>query len=154
MTPQQIQDVRRTWAMVAPIADQAAVLFYERLFTIDPPTRALFRRTDMTAQRATLMGTLALVVKGLDELDRLAPAVESLGRRHAGYGVVASHYVSVGAALLWTLEQGLGAEFTPAVREAWTTAYLTLADVMQDAAARLEGTGTDGAGERATPTAA
>jgi hemoglobin-like flavoprotein len=143
MTPQQIDDVRRTWAMVAPIADQAATLFYDRLFTIDPPTRALFRRTEMSAQRATLMGTLALVVKGLDELDRLVPAVESLGRRHAGYGVVASHYVSVGAALLWTLEQGLGAEFTPAVREAWTTAYLTLADVMQEAAARM-GDGTTG----------
>jgi nitric oxide dioxygenase len=139
MSPQQIADVRRTWALVAPIADAAAVLFYDRLFTIDPPTRALFRRTDMAAQRATLMGTLALVVKGLDELDRLVPAVESLGRRHAGYGVVASHYVSVGAALLWTLEQGLGAEFTPQVREAWTTAYLVLADVMQDAATRLDG---------------
>jgi nitric oxide dioxygenase len=138
-------DVRRTWALVAPIADQAASLFYDRLFTIDPPTRHLFRRTDMAAQRATLMGTLALVVKGLDELDRLVPAVESLGRRHAGYGVVASHYVSVGAALLWTLEQGLGAEFTPDVREAWTTAYLTLADVMQDAAARLDGPDGDAA---------
>ena len=138
MTPQQINDVRRTWALVAPIADEAATLFYDRLFTIDPPTRQLFRRTDMAAQRATLMGTLALVVKGLDELDRLVPAVQGLGRRHAGYGVVASHYVSVGAALLWTLEQGLGAEFTPAVREAWTTAYLTLADVMQQAAAQLD----------------
>jgi len=138
MTPQQMADVRRTWALVAPIADEAAVLFYDRLFTIDPPTRDLFRRTDMAAQRATLMGTLALVVKGLDELDRLMPAVEGLGRRHAGYGVIGAHYVSVGAALLWTLEQGLGTEFTPAVREAWTTAYLTLADVMQDAAARLD----------------
>jgi nitric oxide dioxygenase len=138
MTPQQIADVKRTWAMVAPIADQAAILFYDRLFAIDPATRPLFRRTDMAAQRATLMGTLALVVKGLDELDRLVPAVEALGRRHAGYGVIAEHYASVGAALLWTLEQGLGAAFTPAVREAWTTAYGILAGVMQDAAAEAE----------------
>lgn len=138
MTPQQIADVKRTWAMVAPIADQAAILFYDRLFAIDPATKPLFRRTDMAAQRATLMGTLTLVVKGLDELDRLVPAVEALGRRHAGYGVIAEHYGSVGAALLWTLEQGLGAAFTPAVREAWTTAYGILAGVMQDAAAQAE----------------
>ncbi len=136
MTPQQADDVRRTWAMVAPIADQAAILFYDRLFEIAPETRPLFRRTDMAAQRATLMGTLALVVKGLDQLDRLVPAVENLGRRHAGYGVVAEHYGSVGAALLWTLERGLGPEFTPSVRDAWTTAYGILATVMQDAAAR------------------
>ena len=136
MTPQQIRDVRRTWAMVAPISDQAAILFYDRLFEIDPATRSLFRRTDMAAQRATLMGTLTLVVKGLDELERLVPAVEGLGRRHAGYGVIAEHYGSVGAALLWTLEQGLGAEFTPEVRDAWATAYGILAGVMQDAAAR------------------
>lgn len=70
MTPQQVNDVRRTWAMVAPIADQATILFYDRLFAIDLPTRSLFRRTDMAAQRATLMGTLALVVKGLDELEQ------------------------------------------------------------------------------------
>jgi hemoglobin-like flavoprotein len=136
MTPQQINDVKRTWAMVTPIADQAAILFYDRLFEIDPAARVLFRRTDMAAQRATLMGTLTLVVKGLDELERLVPAVEGLGRRHAGYGVIAEHYGSVGAALLWTLEQGLGAEFTPEVRDAWATAYGILAGVMQDAAAR------------------
>lgn len=136
MTPQQVADVRRTWAMVTPIADQAAILFYDRLFAIDPATRPLFRRTDMAAQRATLMGTLTLVVKGIDELDRLIPVVENLGRRHAGYGVIAEHYGSVGAALLWTLEQGLGAEFTPDVRDAWATAYGILAGVMQDAAAR------------------
>src|SRR5829696_6986128 len=82
MTPEQIADIRRTWAMVTPIADQAAVLFYDRLFAIDPATKPLFRRTDMVAQRATLMGTLALVVKGVDELDRLVPIVENLGRRH------------------------------------------------------------------------
>jgi nitric oxide dioxygenase len=136
MTPQQVNDVRRTWAMVAPIADQAAILFYDRLFEIAPEARQLFRRTDMAAQRATLMGTLALVVKGLDELERLVPAVEGLGRRHAGYGVVAEHYGSVGEALLWTLEQGLGAAFTAEVHDAWATAYGILATVMQDAAAR------------------
>lgn len=135
MTPQQIHDVRRTWAMVAPIADQAAMLFYDRLFAIAPETRRLFRRTEMAAQRATLMGTLALVVKGLDELERLVPAVEALGRRHAGYGVIAEHYATVGQALLWTLEKGLGPEFTPDVRDAWATAYGILATVMQDAAA-------------------
>ena len=154
MTPEQIADVRRTWAMVTPIADQAAILFYDRLFAIDPATRSLFRRTDMAGQRATLMGTLALVVKGLDELDRLVPLVENLGRRHAGYGVIAEHYVSVGSALLWTLSQGLGPEFTPAVRDAWATAYGILAEVMQDAAARMADEAQDTAGMVAVAPAA
>jgi len=75
------------------------------------------------------------VVKSLDRLDQIVPAVQALGRRHAGYGVRAEHYETVGAALLWTLEQGLGDGFSPAVRDAWAQAYGTLASVMIDAAA-------------------
>jgi hemoglobin-like flavoprotein len=94
----------------------------------------LFRKTDMDRQRKVLMQTLTVVVKTLDRIEQLLPAVEALGRRHAGYGVRDSHYATVGAALLWTLEQGLGEAFTPAVREAWTEAYGTLASVMIEAA--------------------
>jgi hemoglobin-like flavoprotein len=154
MTPEQIADIRRTWAMVTPIADAAAVLFYDRLFAIDPATKPLFRRTDMAAQRATLMGTLALVVKGIDGLDRLVPIVENLGRRHAGYGVIAQHYISVGSALMWTLAQGLGPEFTPSVRDAWANAYGILATVMQDAAAREADERRGGAGINSVASAA
>lgn len=87
----------------------------------------------MVAQRKVLMQTLTVVVKSLDRLEQIVPAVEALGRRHAGYGVREAHYASVGAALLWTLEQGLGDAFTPAVRNAWTEAYGTLASVMIEA---------------------
>jgi hemoglobin-like flavoprotein len=89
----------------------------------------------MAAQRKVLMQTLTVVVKSLDRLDQIVPAVQALGRRHAGYGVRAEHYDTVGAALLWTLEQGLGNGFSPEVRDAWTQAYGTLASVMIDAAA-------------------
>ena len=84
-------------------------------------------------QRKVLMQTLTVVVKSLDRLDQIVPAVQALGRRHAGYGVREAHYATVGAALLWTLEQGLGAAFTPPVRNAWATAYGILASVMIDA---------------------
>jgi len=114
-------------------ADTAAGLFYGRLFELDPAVERLFRRTDMAAQRKVLMQTLAVVVKSLDRLDQIVPAVQALGRRHAGYGVREAHYATVGAALLWTLEQGLGSGFTPAVREAWATAYGILASEMIDA---------------------
>ena len=134
MTPTQVGLIRESWAAVEPIADTAAGLFYGRLFELDPTLERLFRRTDMVRQRQVLMGTLAVVVKTLDRIDELLPAVEALGRRHAGYGVRESHYATVGAALLWTLEQGLGEAFTPAVREAWTAAYGTLASVMIEAA--------------------
>ena len=134
MTPSQVALIRDSWSTVEPIADAAAGLFYGRLFELDPTIERLFRRTDMAAQRKVLMQTLTVVVKSLDKLDQLVPAVQALGRRHAGYGVREAHYATVGSALLWTLEQGLGAAFTPAVREAWTEAYGTLASVMIDAA--------------------
>jgi hemoglobin-like flavoprotein len=134
MTPTQVGLIRESWAAVEPIADAAASLFYGRLFELDPALERLFRRTDMDRQRKVLMQTLTVVVKTLDRIDQLLPAVQALGRRHAGYGVRDTHYATVGAALLWTLEQGLGEAFTPAVREAWTEAYGTLASVMVEAA--------------------
>ena len=133
MISTDIDLIRASWSGVEPIADTAAGLFYGRLFELDPAIERLFRRTDMPAQRKVLMQTLTVVVKSLDRLDQIVPAVQALGRRHAGYGVREAHYATVGAALLWTLEQGLGAAFTPPVRNAWATAYGILASVMIDA---------------------
>lgn len=129
MTPEQIASVRDSFGKVAPIADQAAALFYGRLFETAPETRALFK-SDISEQGRKLMATLAVVVRGLDDLPSLMPAVTRLAERHASYGVAAAHYVPVGAALLWTLEQGLGEGFTPEVKDAWTTAYGTLSGAM------------------------
>ena len=126
--------VQTTFAQVAPIADQAAAMFYDRLFQIDPDLRIMFKE-DMTEQRRMLMETLALAVAGLDAPDELVPVVQELGRRHKGYGVCDSDYDTVGTALLWTLEQGLGAGFTDEVRDAWTAVYGLLAGVMKSAAA-------------------
>jgi len=134
MTPAQQDLIRSTWAQVAPIADPAARIFYDRLFKLDPSLRPMFAFTDMEAQRKNLMQMLAVVVKGIDHLDTLVPAVEALGRRHAGYGVQPSHYATVGQALLDTLALGLGDAFTPEARAAWTEAYELLAGVMLAAA--------------------
>jgi hemoglobin-like flavoprotein len=130
MTPRQVELIRASWTEVEPIQDVAATLFYDRLFELDPLLRRLFRRTDMAAQKKVLMQTLAVVVRSLDRLDQLVPAVQALGRRHAGYGVRATHYETVGDALLWTLGQGLGDAFTPELRDAWAEAYGVLAAVM------------------------
>ena len=131
VTPEQIVLVQESFAQVVPIADTAAALFYGRLFEMDPTLRALFR-ADMRAQYRNLMQTLTVVVRGLDRLDSILPAVEALGRRHAGYGVKDEHFQVVGEALLWTLQQGLGQAFTPEVRQAWATAYGLLARTMKD----------------------
>jgi hemoglobin-like flavoprotein len=130
MTPQQIDLVQQSFGRVQPIADAAAELFYNRLFTLDPSLRSLFRG-DMKQQGRMLMSVLGIAVNGLRNLDTLAPVVRKLGARHVGYGVKNEHYQTVGAALLWTLEQGLGDAFTPDVRDAWATAYELLATVMQ-----------------------
>lgn len=134
MTPEQIRLVRASWSEVVPIADTAARLFYGRLFEIEPDLRRLFQRTDMAAQRTKLMQTLSVAVAALDKMDTLGPALAAMGRRHDGYGVQDHHYDLVGAALLWTLEQGLGDGFTPSVRGAWTAAYTMLAAAMRGTA--------------------
>ena len=133
MTPAQIQLVQSTWSQVLPIADTAATLFYGRLFELDPALRPLFK-PDLASQKKNLMQTLGFAVGSLNHPEALIPAVKQLGKRHAGYQVKDEHYATVASALLWTLEQGLGAGFTPEVKAAWTTVYMTLADTMKQAA--------------------
>jgi hemoglobin-like flavoprotein len=125
--------VQDSFATIAPIADDAAVLFYRRLFELDPSLEPMFRG-NMAEQRKKLMQMLTAAVKGLDRLDQLVPVVENLGRRHAGYGVTDAHYDTVGSALLWTLEMGLGRAFTAEVKDAWATVYGLLATTMKEAA--------------------
>ncbi len=130
MTPEQKQIVRQTWALVVPIADNAADLFYDRLFMLDPDLRTLFQGVDLASQKKKLLQALAMTVASLENLDSLAPQLSELGRRHAGYGVVDTHYETVGGALLWTLEQGLQDAWTPKAQEAWTSAYGIVSETM------------------------
>jgi len=129
MTPDQIKSVQASFAKVAPIADTAAGIFYSRLFEIAPEVKPLFRG-DMTEQGRKLMRTLTVVVNGLGNLEAILPAASALAKNHVGYGVKASHYAPVGAALLWTLERGLGPDWTPEVQNAWGAAYATLSSFM------------------------
>lgn len=129
MTPTQIKLVQDSFAKVAPISEQAAVLFYGRLFEVAPSVRAMFP-DDMTEQRKKLMATLAVVVGGLTNLEAVLPAASALARRHVNYGAKPEHYPVVGGALLWTLEKGLGDAWTLDVAEAWTAAYATLSGYM------------------------
>jgi hemoglobin-like flavoprotein len=132
MTPQQVQLVQSSFKKVVPIAATAADLFYTRLFEIAPETRTMFP-PDLTEQKGKLMAMLGTAVTNLHQLDTILPAVKALGQRHKGYGVTAEHYAPVGAALLWTLEKGLGPDFTPEVKAAWTETYTALAGVMSNA---------------------
>src|SRR5215472_12498897 len=129
MTPDQIKLVQQSFSKVAPIADQAAVIFYDRLFEVAPQVRAMFP-ADMTEQRRKLMSTLAVVVSGLSNLESILPAASALATRHVAYGAKAEHYPVVGGALLWTLEKGLGEDWTADVADAWTAAYGTLSGFM------------------------
>jgi hemoglobin-like flavoprotein len=135
MTPAQTALVEQSFRLVAPIAEPAAAIFYRRLFELDPALRPMFAGADMASQGRKLMAAIGFVVGNLRRPEALLPAVAELGRRHAGYGVQPAHYATVGAALLDTLQVGLGEAFTPALREAWAAAYGLLAEVMQRAAA-------------------
>jgi nitric oxide dioxygenase len=129
MTPNQIELVQSSLAKVAPIADVAAELFYGRLFEIAPGVKPLFHG-DMREQGRKLMTTLGVVVNGLKNLDAILPAAKALAARHVGYGVKAADYAPVGESLIWTLEKGLGADFTAEVRTAWLAAYGVVSGVM------------------------
>ena len=127
--------VQGSFAKVVPIAPTAAELFYAKLFELDPEVKALFKG-DMKEQGNKLMTMIGAAVKGLDDLDSLVPVVQDLGSRHGGYGVKDAHYDTVGAALLDTLEKGLGDDWNDELKEAWTTVYSVLAGVMKEAAAK------------------
>ena len=129
MTPDQVKLVQQSFAKVAPISDQAAVIFYDRLFEVAPGVKAMFP-ADMTEQRKKLMATLGAVVNGLSNIESLLPAASALATRHVSYGAKPEHYPVVGSALLWTLEKGLGDAWTPEVAAAWTAAYGTLSSYM------------------------
>jgi hemoglobin-like flavoprotein len=129
MTPDQINAIQESFAKVVPISEQAAMLFYDRLFEIAPGLKPLFRG-DMTEQGRKLMATLGVVVNGLANLESVLPAASALAKRHVDYGVEAADYAPVGAALLWTLERGLGEQWTPPLAAAWTEAYTILSDFM------------------------
>jgi hemoglobin-like flavoprotein len=130
MTPIQVGLVQESWKQVLPIKDEAAQMFYRRLFELNPGLQSLFKG-EMAEQRRKLMAMIGTAVSSLGRVDTLVPALRELGRKHGGYGVHAKDYDTVGAALLWTLEQGLGAQFTPEVRAAWTETYGVLAATMQ-----------------------
>lgn len=134
MNDVQIQLVQDSFTKVAPIADTAAQLFYQRLFLLDAESEILFENSDMHSQGQKLMKMVGHAVGSLDDLEPLIPVVQKLGVRHKISGVQPSHYDTVGQALLWTLEQGLGDDFTPEVSEAWASAYGLLSGVMQAAA--------------------
>jgi hemoglobin-like flavoprotein len=129
MNSTQITLVQESFAKISPISEQAAVLFYDRLFEVAPAVRSMFP-DDMTEQRKKLMTTLAVVVNGLANLETVLPAASALAKRHVGYGAKPEHYPVVGGALLWTLEKGLGEAWTPETASAWTAAYGTLSGYM------------------------
>ena len=136
MTPRQMALVQGSWKDVLAVSETTAQLFYLRLFALDPSLQPMFKG-EMREQGRKLIAMMSVAVNGLARIETLVPVIEALGRRHAGYGVKDEHYATVAAALLWALEQGLGARFTPDVRDAWSAAYGLLASTMQ-AAARQE----------------
>jgi hemoglobin-like flavoprotein len=129
MTPNHVALVQTSFASVAPIAGVAADLFYDRLFETAPDVRRMFP-SDLAEQKKKLMTMLGTAVAGLARPDALLPVVRALGVRHAGYGVTAGHFAPVGAALIWTLEQGLGEAFTADVKAAWVEVYGVLSRTM------------------------
>lgn len=130
MDPQTIALVQDSWRRVLPMGAAVGDLFYQHLFEADPTLKPLFQG-NLHQQAFKLIQMIDGAVGQLGDLDTLVPVLQQLGQRHLGYGVQAAHYDTVGAALLKTLEQGLGSSCTPDTRAAWTAVYGVMADVMQ-----------------------
>jgi|HubBroStandDraft_1064217.scaffolds.fasta_scaffold17935_4 hemoglobin-like flavoprotein len=129
ITRDECRLVQASFAELDPIADEVAATFYRRLFELNPSLAPLFK-SDMELQGMKFMEKLAVAVMGLEDLDSIASLVETLGRAHAGYGVQASHYATARDALLWALEDRLGAAFNAQLRSAWAAAYDTISTAM------------------------
>lgn len=136
MTPEQITMVQESFTKVEPIADKAADIFYDRLFETTPEVRKMFP-ADMTAQKESLMQTITVAVNNLHQVETIVDTVKELGAKHVGYGVKNEHYDSVGSALLYTLEAGLGDDWNDELKEAWTATYTLVADTMKEGAASV-----------------
>ena len=135
MTPDQVSLVQQSFRAILPIREQAAALFYQRLFQLDPALRPLFAHVSLHSQGAKLMAALGFVVGSLNEPGPMLAAIRALAVRHVGYGVRdAAPYASVGRALISTLEAGLGDAWTPQLRDAWSEAYALLSGAMIQAA--------------------
>ena len=134
MTNEQINLIKKSFRPVMAQAAVAADVFYNRLFESEPNLRALFP-VDLQEQKQKLMKTLGLAVANLDKFDELKPVLESLGRKHAEYGVREEYYPMVGGALLWTLSELLGAaNFDAATEEAWVEMFEVVSATMINAA--------------------
>jgi hemoglobin-like flavoprotein len=135
ITPRQIKLIQQSFSKVEPIAEQAAGIFYNKLFEYEPSVRPLFKK-GMDAQGRMLMMTLKVAVKALNDLDALVPILQQLAKKHVSYGVRAEHYTPVGNALLFTLKTGLGPDWNPELRQAWVDVYRLMAQTMKAAAYR------------------
>lgn len=135
MTTKQIELVKTSWGLVAQIEmETVGGLFYNRLFEIMPEVKPMFNRTPMPEQSKKLLMLLTYVISKLDKLEDILDEVKNLARSHVKYGVQEKHYAPVGAALLWTLEQGLGEHWNPELKDAWTKTYTVLSGAMIEAA--------------------
>ncbi len=130
MTEEEIKIIKRTWKIFRDI-DPVIVgdTFYAKLFSDNPSLRKMFPK-DMNLQYQKLMDMLSTIVARLDNIQVLTDDIVAMGKRHQGYGVKPGHYKLVGASLIWTLEKGLGPDFTPDVKKAWLKCYTFLAGLM------------------------
>jgi len=139
MIPQRRQLVTESWKSLAPNGALVGAIFYRRLFEIDPGLRPMFSAVSLDEQIHKLVTMLDLVVHWLDVPDKLVPVLKKLGERYSTYGVQDDHYGKVGAALIGTLEEGLGDKFTPELRSAWIEAFVLISSLMRRGAAKISG---------------
>lgn len=133
LTARQVQLIQQSFSKVEPIADQAAAIFYAKLFEYDPSLRSMFK-PDLTDQGKKLMAVLKIAVNSLNDLGKLVPVLQNLAKKHLSYGVKVDDYTPVGNALIYTLGAGLGKDFTNETKTAWIEVFKVIAKVMREAA--------------------
>lgn len=138
MTPEQVHLIRKSFAELSRHDHVAALVFYRRLFEIDPGLRRLFQN-DIEEQSRKLVEMLGVLIAMLERPFGLELELKAMGQRHAGYGVRDEHYATVGRALLEMLAEVLDRQFTPEVREAWTALYGAVESLMREGAAQAAG---------------
>lgn len=134
--------LRNSFSKIEPVATQVGAVFYNKLFATAPETRALFS-PDMSHQHTKFMSVvrelvslhlrslISLPVTLLNNSEAAMPAIHMLGKRHVQFGVSPAHFDLMRSALMETLAEVLGKEFTPELRSAWQDAFDVMANVMK-----------------------
>ncbi len=122
--------VRDTLAAVVPRLEPLVERIYDLLFTRHPAVKGLFQRNRPELQVVMLAETLTSIIDHYEDTPWLDETLSRLGRGHVHYGVTDEMFGWLGEALLDSLREELGEQWSADVAGAWEHAFQSISAIM------------------------